>query len=222
MASSASLTRSEGTTASSGDLRLFWRSWLPLSPRALVLIVHGVAEHGGRYDETARALAARGYGCYAVDYRGHGLSGGARVHVDDFSAYLADVDAGLSVVRERHGDAAAFLLGHSQGGLIVLLHALRHPQGRAGVVAISPLLGLHPDVAPAGVRRVATRLLLRMAPRLRVPSGVDPAGISRDPAVVEAYRRDPPRRRRFIRRRAIMTPHAERSAAHSGIRRQRS
>jgi alpha-beta hydrolase superfamily lysophospholipase len=191
MASSASLTETEGTVAPEGGPRLHWRSWLPRSPRALVLIVHGAAEHGGRHAETARGLAARGYGCYAVDCRGHGRSGGARVHVEGFGEYLADVDAGLALVRERHAGARAFLLGHSQGGLIVLLHALRHPAGRPGVVATSPLLGLHPDLAPSGVRRAAVRVLLRVAPRLRVPSGVDPAGVSRDPAVVEAYRRDP-------------------------------
>jgi lysophospholipase len=113
------------------------------------------------------------------------------VDVDGFGQYLADVDAALTLVRDRQGTTPVFLFGHSQGGLIVLLHALRRPAGRPGVVATSPFLGLHPDLAPSGVRRIALSALRRFAPRLRVPSGLDPAGISRDPAVVEAYRRDP-------------------------------
>src|SRR4030095_16060219 len=93
-------TRREGhVTTSAGAL--YWQPSLPAHPRGAMLIVHGLAEHGGRYAHVARHFAERGFAVYALDYRGHGRSPGPRVHVDAFDAWCDDVAAGLALVRRE-------------------------------------------------------------------------------------------------------------------------
>jgi acylglycerol lipase len=171
--------------------RLFWRSWTPKAPRAALLFVHGLAEHAGRYAHVALHFAARGFASHAIDYRGHGRSPGPRVHVDSFGPWQDDVAAGLALVRRTHPGLPLFVVGHSQGGLVVLLQALRDPDDRAGTIVSSPLLGVAPPSRPNGLLRAATQVLMRIAPRLLVPNEVNPAWLSRDPEVGRAYVADP-------------------------------
>ena len=187
-------TRAEWSVRAPGGPLLFGRSWLPAGPpRAAVLVVHGLAEHSGRYDATARGLNDAGFAVHAVDYRGHGRSEGRRVHVDSVDEYVADVRAALAEVHRRQPRAPVFLLGHSQGGLVVLEMALAGPavEGIAGIVVTSPFLGMHPASRPSPVVRATARVLRRVAPRLPLPTHVDVRTLSRDPAVGEAYARDP-------------------------------
>ena len=180
----------EGRVATPDGLALYWQAWAPERARAALLFVHGLAEHSGRYADPARFFAARGYACYAVDLRGHGRSPGPRVDVSSFDRFLADVGAMRALVCERHPAVATFLVGHSQGGLLVLQHAMRHPEGLAGVVASSPLLAVHPAALPSRARALGARVLRRVAPRLRIPSGLDSRWLSRDPEVVAAFCRE--------------------------------
>jgi acylglycerol lipase len=182
----------QGRLASKDGTSLFWRSWVPESPpRAAIAIVHGLAEHVGRYDHVGRHLALRGCAVYAVDYRGHGQSAGRRVHVDAFDEYVDDVGSLVALVKEKHPALSCFLLGHSQGGLITLLYVLRRPEGLAGAIVSAPLLGVHPAARPGLVMKALARLLLRLAPRLVVPNPLDAHLLSHDVAVGQAYDRDP-------------------------------
>jgi acylglycerol lipase len=183
--------RSEGRLAGGDGVELSYRAWLPASERAAVLIVHGLGEHGGRYEHVAHHLVGLGYGCYAFDYRGHGRSAGLRAHVHRFDEYLADVSAMRAHLHAAHPDAPLVLLGHSQGGLIVLLSALTEPRGLSAVVASSPFLGIHPASRPSRPLAAVARVLSRTVPRLRIASGLDTSALSRDPAVVAAYVADP-------------------------------
>lgn len=185
----------QGGCRTADGLELRWRGWLPPEPAGVVVIVHGLAEHGGRYRETAEAFAARGWAVYAGDLRGHGLSpdpaGAKRVHVNRFTDYFLDVDAFVALARQRHPGLPLFLLGHSMGGLITISYVLDRPAGLAGAVISSPALGTHPDYSPPRLLRLLVALLERVAPRLRFPSDLDTEAISRDPGVVKAYLEDP-------------------------------
>jgi alpha-beta hydrolase superfamily lysophospholipase len=181
----------EGRVPSSDGFSLYWRARVPESPRAALLFVHGLAEHAGRYAHVLAHFATRGFASYALDYRGHGQSPGRRVHVDDFTEFADDVGAMQAMVASRHPGRPLVLVGHSQGGLIVLHHALRRPQGLAGIVLSSPLLGIHPASRPGRMKRALARVVTRIAPRLLQKSAVDTDRLSRDPAVGTAYRRDP-------------------------------
>ena len=108
-----------------------------------------------------------------------------------FDEYVSDVRTVQRFAAERHPALPLFLVGHSQGGLVVLRHALSFPTGLAGVIVDSPVLGVHPDSRPGTGLKLLATLLSRIVPGLRLPSGLDPTLISRDPAVVRAYVDDP-------------------------------
>ncbi len=189
------LSNAEHLCRTADGLDLHYRSWTPGNPRGVLVIVHGLAEHGGRYRETAEFFAARGWAVFAGDLRGHGLSpdapGGGRVHVRRFSDYIMDVEAFLQVARQANQNLPLFLLGHSMGGLVSICYLLRHPAGLAGAVISSPALGIHPESRPPLALRLLVGLLSRLAPRASFPSDLDTSTLSRDPAVVRAYDEDP-------------------------------
>lgn len=169
-------------------LRLQYRVWEADEPRAILRIIHGLGEHGGRYQALAEFLVARGISIYALDLRGHGTSGGRRGHARSFHHLLDDL-AGFTRETPAAG-RPAFLLGHSLGGLI----ALRGIQeGRAGVlgglILSAPALAL--VSRDAAWQRAAGALLSRLTPTLGLPNGIPPEHLSHDPEAVRAYVEDP-------------------------------
>lgn len=189
-------------------LALHLHRWFRSGARGTVLIVHGLGEHGGRYDRLAAEFNERGWNVVAHDQRGHGRSGGARgiIHRDD--ALLDDLARVIDAVR---GPCVGplVLLGHSMGGLIAAryvaesLAALPAPWSRAvdALILSSPALAFDIGI----VQRLMLATVGRLAPDLPVDNGLRPEWVSRDPAVVSAYRADPlvhdritPRLARFI------------------------
>ncbi|RQQ98161.1 alpha/beta hydrolase [Burkholderia stagnalis] len=160
------------------------------APRAKVALVHGLAEHAGRYAALAARLNAAGIDVLAVDLRGHGQSPGKRAWVERFDGYLNDADA--LVDEAARGGAPLFLMGHSMGGAVAALYAIERAAARgrtlAGLVLSSPALAPGRDVPRwmLAVSRVISRVWPTF-PAIRI----DPALLSRDPAVVEANRTDP-------------------------------
>jgi alpha-beta hydrolase superfamily lysophospholipase len=167
------------------------RLWLPSAAKGVVVLVHGLAEHSGRYTHVGEYLAALGWVVHAFDYRGHGKSPGRRVHVDRFEDFLDDTAVVVEAARRRHPGLPIFLVGHSLGGLIVLLYALTRPAGLAGVAVTSPSLGTHPSLRPSRLKSAVARILSVVAPRTLFRTGLDPRGLSHDPEVVRAYAADP-------------------------------
>ena len=159
--------------------RLYWRAWSPARPRAALLLVHGLAEHSGRYAHVARRFAACGYATWASTTAGMAAAP-ARASIRSFDAWCDDVAAGLALARRMHPGLPVVPIGHSQGGLLVLLQALRDPDERPCTVVSSPLLGVAPPSRP-GALRLASRVLLRVAPRLLVPNNVNADWLSHDP-----------------------------------------
>lgn len=182
----------DGWTESADGNRLFWRRHSAEGDaRAVLLFVHGLAEHSGRYLHVLDHFANAGFDCWAYDYRGHGQSPGLRVHVGQFDEFLVDLTAARRLVREAQPDLPFFLVGHSQGGLIVLREALTHPQGLEGIVVSSPFLGMHPDAAPPAPLHMVANIVSTFAPKLMFSKVAEPSALSRDPKVPEAYIADP-------------------------------
>lgn len=181
------VTRASGARAGAGGCELFWQSWHGDGPpRALVVIVHGLGEHSDRYDHVARRLVADGCAVYAVDHRGHGRSQGPRALIDDVDAVVADLDALVLAARAAHPGVPAFMLGHSLGGMLAVRYALAHQDHLDGLIVTGALAQV--DASPA--LRVVGRVIAAVAPRAPLIS-IDPELVSRDPAVVQAYRADP-------------------------------
>jgi alpha-beta hydrolase superfamily lysophospholipase len=178
-----------GAEGARGAPLLFRRGWLPERPWGALLAVHGYAEHSGRYEELGAWFAGRGLAVLAYDQRGHGRSEGIRCHVDRFAEFLDDLDLVLERVRAEHPDLPAVLLGHSMGGLVVSAFLADRRPTVAAAVTSGAALALGPGVSKG--RITAARLMRRLAPRLALGSGLDPAGLSRDPEVVRRYLEDP-------------------------------
>jgi acylglycerol lipase len=171
------------------DTALFAQAWLPeRDPRAVVVIAHGLAEHGGRYPEVAARLVASDYAVYALDHRGHGRSGGSRANIDRFAYLVSDLGTFAGRAQREHPGAPVFLLGHSMGGAVALACALRYKGSLKGLALSAPALAT--GEAVSSLKRLTLRLLSSLAPNagaLTLPA----KAISRDPAVVEAYEQDP-------------------------------
>ncbi len=150
---------------------LFCRRWRPSgSPRAALLLVHGLSEHSGRYRHVGEFLAGHGLDVFAYDQRGHGRSSGETGWVEHFSDFLDDLDGVHRWLLERTAGLPLFLLGHSMGGLIVTAYVLDKP------LAPDYLILSGPAIVPI------------LDPGDRT---IDPTRLSRDPAVWKAYMEDP-------------------------------
>ena len=167
--------------------KLFEQSWRPVgSARAVVVVVHGLKDHGNRYADFAASLVGDGFAVYAADLRGHGHSDGVRVYVDSFDQYLDDLDVLMKLVRAREPGKPVFLFGHSMGGAIVTLYTIRHKPDLAGLI----LSGAALRAGVSGFKVFGTGLVAGLSPNAGVFQ-LDLHDFSRDPAVVERGLHDP-------------------------------
>jgi len=191
-------------TASDGD-NLAIQDW-PLEEgvpvRGVVLIVHGLGEHAGRYDHVARKLISWGFAVRGYDQCGHGESGGGRGSVPTNTRLVEDLTDIVNSTRLRMPDGLPLIvLGHSMGGLVAACFAALRRRPIDGLVLSSPAL----DPGLSGFQKFLLAVMPRIAPNLAVGNGLDASYISHDPAVVAAYKADPrvhdritPRLARFI------------------------
>lgn len=159
--------------------RIHVHVWPNDRARYVALLSHGYGEHARRYDHVAERLVNEGAVVYAPDHLGHGKSEGERAHVDDGEDFSADLHRVAERAREEHPGLPIVLLGHSMGGLIATRYAQRHPGELDALVLSGPAIGGAPEL----------EMLLALDPIPDVP--IDPAVLSRDPAVGQAYADDP-------------------------------
>src|SRR5262249_6233066 len=152
----------EGFFSARDDLRLYWESDVPDEPRAHIALVHGYADHSGRYRDVSAALAKEGFAVHAFDYRGHGQSGGRRGHVDHFDQYLDDLELHWKRVRSAAGSSPTFLLGHSHGGLMSILFQRRNPEGQSGLILSAPYLEL--ALKPSAMKVFTSKMVGKVIP----------------------------------------------------------
>lgn len=183
----------EIVTAADG-LALPLRRWPCPRARGHVLVVHGLGEHSGRYEALARDLVAAGFAVSSYDQRGHGRSAGARGVIPAADSLCRDLAAVIDALAQA-GRPPSVLLGHSMGGLVAarfVAEALQ-PQPAAWSRPVPRLVLSSPALAADLSRgqRLQLALMHALAPSLPLPNGLAPTWISRDPAVVQAYRDDP-------------------------------
>ena len=156
--------------------------------RGVVIVVHGLGEHAGRYEHVARHLNAWGFAVRGYDQCGHGESSGARGSLPSDTRLLDDLADMVDSTRTRYGkDTPVILIGHSMGGLVVGRFVSLQMRAVEGLVMSSPAL----DAGMNAFQKLLVSVLPKIAPDLRVGNGVKPQFISHDPAVVAAYKADP-------------------------------
>jgi alpha-beta hydrolase superfamily lysophospholipase len=179
----------EGNFPGYKNLNLYYQSWLPdKDQKAILLVVHGLAEHSGRYSSLAHYFVTKGYTIYALDQRGHGKSEGLRCYIERFSDYLDDLKVFSDFVHSQHRGIKVFLIGHSMGGTIATAFATNHQDGFAGLVLSGASLKAGSSIT--WLQIVIARLLSTLLPKMGV-AVIDASAISRNKAVVDAYVNDP-------------------------------
>jgi alpha-beta hydrolase superfamily lysophospholipase len=153
-----------------------------------LIVVHGIAEHSGRYYNLVDYFVPKGYAVYSFDLRGHGKSEGIRSYVERFSYYLDDLKIFYNIVREENKNAKVFLVGHSMGSTIAIAYAIEHQSELNGLIASGTTLKAGASINQATI--LMAKILSILAPKMGV-SALDAKLISRDKAVVDAYIHDP-------------------------------
>jgi alpha-beta hydrolase superfamily lysophospholipase len=180
----------DGFFAGRDGERLTYRRWAGAEPtKAVLAVLHGYLDHGGRYAHVAEHFGALGYRIYVLDQRGHGRSGGVRAFANRFGDYLDDLGRFLGVIREREGERKLFIVAHSFGALVSLRYAAVNPDGLAGIAASSPYI--KNKVPVSGAKLFAAKVLSRIAPRLALAANVRGSQLTHDPELVLAHDTDP-------------------------------
>ncbi|HHV17803.1 MAG TPA: alpha/beta hydrolase [Thermoanaerobacterales bacterium] len=165
---------------------IFYRKDIPKTIRAIVVIVHGLCEHLGRYDYVTQKFNDKGLGVYRFDNRGHGKSGGERGYVENFQNFFDDADKAVDLVLAEHEDLPVFMLGHSMGGFIAAGYGMKYPEKLRGQILSGPAL----LEIEALVKDIKRDNYFEKYPREKAPNALSNL-ICRDPEVVKAYDEDP-------------------------------
>ncbi|CAN8239664.1 unnamed protein product [Cochlearia groenlandica] len=176
-------------TTKRGDT-LFTQSWTPLSlnHRGLIVLLHGLNEHSGRYNDFAKQLNANGFKVYGIDWIGHGGSDGLHAYVPSLDYAVADLKSFLEKVFAENPKLPCFCIGHSTGGAIIL-KAMLDPKIESrvsGIALTSPAVGVQPSHP---IFTVLAPIVAFLLPRYQF-SAANKKGmpVSRDPqALIDKY-----------------------------------
>lgn len=152
------------------------------NPKAIVLIVHGLCEHSGRYDYVSKKLNGFNFSVYRFDHRGHANSEGKKIFYSNFNEIIEDVNAVVEYVKENHKNVPIFLLGHSMGGFAVTSFGTKYPNKVKGIITTGALT------------RDNNNLLENIEKNLPVDTYFPNElgnGVCSDAKVVEEYAKDP-------------------------------
>ena len=170
-------------------LTIYGQAWWNDSPKATLVMVHGMGEHSGRYAPYAQFLAEQGIAVLAYDHRGHGKSGGKRGHTPSYEILLEGVTDALKQAENLFPETPKFIFGHSMGGNVVLNYALRRKPKVNGIIASAPWLKLAFD--PPALQIALGKLVVGILPGLQQRTKLDASAISSIPAECEIYSKDP-------------------------------
>ncbi len=183
------MQHTESSFTGGNSTRIVYDVWSPNGePTAILVLAHGLGEHARRYDHVAERLTDLGIVVFAPDHRGHGRSGGKRLHARAMGEFTDDLDTLFDIATSAHPGLPTFLLGHSMGGAIALAYALDHQDRLTALVLSGPAL-IVTSGTPKPVVELG-KLIGRILPDMPVQK-LDSKAVSRDPAVVAAYDADP-------------------------------
>lgn len=161
------------------------------NPKAVVLTIHGLGEHFGRYKHVGEWLNSQQINMVGGDLPGFGTSNQTRGHIDDFNDYLNQVEQWINYTSDKWPKTPLILYGHSLGGLIVLryLQTRELPAMLVGVAVTSPAISVKLELS-SGLLFIAN-ILRKISPKIKFDSRIKPEDVSRDPEIREEYAIDP-------------------------------
>lgn len=155
-------------------MEIFWKSWLPkvgVVTKATLFFCHGYGDTCTFFFEgIAKKIAAAGYGVYAMDLPGFGLSDGLHGYIPNFNEMVEHVIEQYSRIRERRevAELQHFILGQSMGGAVALKVHLRQPQEWDGVLLVAPMCKIAEEVTPPATILNALSLLSFILPEAKL------------------------------------------------------
>ncbi len=178
-----------GYTSPDG-IELYLQAWMPEQPKAAILLVHGLAEHSGRYAHFAEKLVENQISVFTFDGRGHGKSSRPlpTAYFENYKDYLRDIDALVEKVKKYSPGIPAFIFGHSMGGGMVVSYALHYRPEVSGFILSGALL--KPAENTSKILIAASAFISKYAPKLKVLKLVSNL-ISHDQDEVRKYNEDP-------------------------------
>ncbi|MCX8123696.1 MAG: lysophospholipase [Spirochaetes bacterium] len=177
-------TNHKEMTIPSGGITLFAIKDVIDKPKGIVIIVHGLCEHCGRYSHVVSKLNEAGYSVYRFDNRGHGKSEGERTYIDSFQQFIDDMDAVVQTAKNENPGMPIFTLGHSMGGFISAAYGIQHPHLFKGQIFSGAAVMILPDL------RGLLTMDYKSQGKNRIPNSLAEK-ISQDPDVVKNYQNDP-------------------------------
>ena len=179
----------EGNFKDASNANIYYQAWLPEGEvKAVLLILHGLGEHSGRYTNVVDHFVPLGYAVYGFDLIGHGKSDGMREYVDRFEEFTDTLTLYYKMIRGWQTNKPVFLLGHSMGGLIQVYYLLDHQADFKGAVISAPSVKVGESISQTVI--TFAKILSALAPKAGLQA-LDASSISSDPAVVSAYVSDP-------------------------------
>ena len=142
----------DGTLKGIRNASIYYQYWLPEGEsKAVLLIVHGLAEHSGRYMNVVNYMVPLGYAVYGIDHVGQGKSDGTRVYVKRFEDFTDTLKIYFDMVRNWQPEKPIFLVGHSLGGLISVAYLLDHQAELKGAVISGPAVKVGDTISPTAI-----------------------------------------------------------------------
>jgi alpha-beta hydrolase superfamily lysophospholipase len=179
----------EGNFKGVRNINIYYQGWLPdRDVKAVLLIVHGLGEHSGRYMNVVNHFVPLGYAVYGLDHIGHGKSDGGREVVERFEDFTDNLTIYYNMIKVWQPGKLIFLLGHSLGGLIGSYYLLDHQAEFKGAIISAPAIKVSESISRVTI--TMSKILSAITPKAGVLA-LDATGISRDPEVVKAYVNDP-------------------------------
>ncbi len=177
--------------SSKDGLALLGRAWIAQThtPKAIIHLIHGLGEHSGRYDHVGNILSKAGYHLVGFDLRGHGLSKGRRGHSPSLSHLMNDIKLLIAETKQHLGSTLPrFLYGHGFGGNLAIHLGGHKSSDFKGFIVTSPTLSTFRPPSKASIS-LAT-LIAKFLPGLKINNGMEADALSRNKAIVQAYRND--------------------------------
>lgn len=172
------------TIQSFDGTELYYAKDITDNPKAVIVIVHGIAEHLGRYEHTKDKLLSFGYNIYRFDHRGHGKSKGRRGHMDNYNDLIKDTDLIVELAAKENPNIPIFMLGHSMGGFVTACYGVTYPNKLKGQI----LSGAATNSLPLSLKIKSIKLSYLF--RGMVPNGLSKL-ICTVPEIVKGYEDDP-------------------------------
>ena len=170
--------------------KIFIRSWLPKQKaKKCILVIHGLGEHSGRYEDFGLNLIKKNIGIYSFDLPGHGKSDGKKGHIKKFSEFLNATEQSLIHIRRNHLDCPIILFGHSLGGLIALNFLIdRESREIESAIISSPWIKLAIEV-PKYLLNIQ-KVFKNIFPSLTLNNRINPSDLSKDHTIINKYIND--------------------------------